>query len=556
MKGFVFFSLLCFLTRANGNDLFEKFLDSKQILIPIGYSFQKNLKNHQFNAYELARIKKIENKDIFIVQTSKRTLKVHFDDIRIYRKIEDVRSLNERDFVFIKKSQFYYKGSLIKGMKGRYIGNIHRYQGIDNRILENNHNVDNLYVRASFNEVLRGNCKYKNLIKKNRWSLKQSTMPQYSQGPIGICYAYAGIQLIDFYNRYHGNQRDFFKINKPFLGNAVYLGMKSRINRKTRGRIGALMKDDTISSGRTSDILEAGRRYGYCKDSVIQSSINRFLNNEKIKLSTREFYFLTTHFFEIFNVEAEFLKDTENLSLGAMVNRLVSKIKNIEYRETIDSIWEDYSYSKYARTSPILIENINKKSLEKLISKFLLSKDYVGFLDKVFSKCNKPENRIKFYLPRPTHLRFKKYHSNQDIMNIISNELNKINSTGLGISYCSIVLSKGTSFKGIPSGDRANPGRCGNHASIIIGQRMRAGSCQYLLRNTWGFTGCNTYNSSWECKRDGKGRESGVWIDANALASSIYGMDYFKAKNGHKDSKGKKVQKMKFDKMMEDLRNK
>ena len=279
------------------------------------------------------------------------------------------------------------------------------------------------------------------------------------------------------------------------------------------------------------------------------------MKGKKVNLSTQEFYFITTYFFETFFVEAKDLNQFEGLHIKKIVDLLIEKIKDEDFRANLDGIWEDYAFSKYNRHKPISISTLNKKSIEVLVSKFIENNDYIGFLDNVFKDCNKKENIIKFNLPKPTHLKFKRNNSIKDILKIINNELSKSDSTGLGISYCSAVLRKGGKEFKLSKYDPRSRG-CGNHASIIIGQRMRAGRCQILLRNTWGFTGCSKYNSKWECQLDKEGKENGVWVDGMKLSSSIYALDFFKAKNKEKRSGNYNSQRMKFENMMKALRKK
>ena len=86
---------------------------------------------------------------------------------------------------------------------------------------------------------------------------------------------------------------------------------------------------------------------------------------------------------------------------------------------------------------------------------------------------------------------------------------------------------------------------------------MRGGKCQYLLRNTGGFLGCDTgykYSGDWECQFDGPGKESGIWIDAKKLASAIFQLEYFNAPPTSEENSKFKGQKMKFNNMMNILR--
>jgi hypothetical protein len=118
------------------------------------------------------------------------------------------------------------------------------------------------------------------------------------------------------------------------------------------------------------------------------------------------------------------------------------------------------------------------------------------------------------------------------------------------ISYCAAILTDAS----YPGTDRSgkgkhcppsahSPGDTG-HASLLIGRRAAdGGSCQYLVRNSWGAdcsgpklhslpggakpgsvvqrTG-DIYAPQWKCE-NGKGD---IWIDADALANSVFSVSY------------------------------
>jgi hypothetical protein len=82
----------------------------------------------------------------------------------------------------------------------------------------------------------------------------------------------------------------------------------------------------------------------------------------------------------------------------------------------------------------------------------------------------------------------------------------------VGISYCSALLESGPEWKKNLSQteDFFRAPDCRFHASIVVGKRQKNGSCQFLIRNSWG-TDCGAYAKNWECE---KGQ---IWIDADAL---------------------------------------
>lgn len=64
------------------------------------------------------------------------------------------------------------------------------------------------------------------------------------------------------------------------------------------------------------------------------------------------------------------------------------------------------------------------------------------------------------------------------------------------------------------------------HASMLLGRRMNAGRCQYLLRNTMGRSFCPegiVKANGWQCDS----KSGGVWINAKELFEATFEISYF-----------------------------
>lgn len=57
-----------------------------------------------------------------------------------------------------------------------------------------------------------------------------------------------------------------------------------------------------------------------------------------------------------------------------------------------------------------------------------------------------------------------------------------------------------------------------DHAVVLVGQRLKQGRCQWLIRNSAG-NACKRgkYDKAWECVWDTRGDEIGVWVDRSAI---------------------------------------
>ena len=128
-------------------------------------------------------------------------------------------------------------------------------------------------------------------------------------------------------------------------------------------------------------------------------------------------------------------------------------------------------------------------------------------------------------LPRLTIKGKRDLKDPMKLYKLMTKQLNRKKSTGMGISYCAKVLKK-PQYVGFIGRRTSIDSKCGNHASLVVGKRARGGKCQFLVRNTWG----NSCRYKWECERNKKGKEEGIWIDAEALINNIYELQYFKPK--------------------------
>ncbi|WP_198295935.1 hypothetical protein [Bacteriovorax sp. Seq25_V] len=62
----------------------------------------------------------------------------------------------------------------------------------------------------------------------------------------------------------------------------------------------------------------------------------------------------------------------------------------------------------------------------------------------------------------------------------------------------------------------------GRHASSIVARKFneKTGSCEYLLRNSWG-TDCYSYDDSYKCE------DGNIWIPGEYMTQAIYGVQYY-----------------------------
>lgn len=388
---------------------------------------------------------------------------------------------------------------------------------------------DQVLPHDSINELNVPECSRKNVL--YFWN-EAYNMPQYNQGPDGICYAYAGIQLIDMYRVVY---QDGQKGKQIELSNAVMAGLLSRAYQMKVQR--QVAKVETLAGGFSANVVEALKYYGMCSPETINNSLAKFYK-DKGSVDPQKFYFLTLYFITYDGP-------------GGLKNKVQAKSqfrKSISKKEAEEAAAETFKSIKKSKMDKWLsgMENdVEMEAITDALMPYLMNEDYVAFLQDVFADCMKDPNK-EFYkgIPPTRHCDMDDLKDPRKVYDIISGELdrprikiasqgkgfpqvgiskNESGSTGLGISYCAKVV-RNRNFKGLKK-DRTGftTDNCGNHASIIVGKRARGGRCQFLVRNTWG----NSCGYDWECEKNQQGQEEGFWVDAEALVDNIYKLDYF-----------------------------
>lgn len=334
-------------------------------------------------------------------------------------------------------------------------------------------------------------------------------IPVYDQDGIGSCYSYAASVLMDFHrlkNGYGG------------LSNPLWLALK---HTQDEG-------DESIEGGRIKDTINEVRKVGICKDDIVNRALDRALNENNI--SHAQFMDIVELMYELWDKE-------ENVTAGDVYNDAMSQCHSGAGSITVP-LYEQI-------TRPFKKKN---GDIGKIIPE--------AFLDDLFAEC-KGENVKKPAIPKSKTSCEKCTDSEMDekIKGLLSG------GQPVGISYCASVLYD-DDYEGINSSrngsygwfadtrsERVNHEKdkekkdgttiegCGRHASVIVGSRNIGGTCQYLLRNSWGSTSysdhasclCETSKGVYEdCRhRDGKPNKVGCWIDADELTANTYKLTHF-----------------------------
>lgn len=323
-------------------------------------------------------------------------------------------------------------------------------------------------------------------------------MPLYSQGSTGICYAYAAIEMVDYWRETFG-----LKITKKMaLSSPVYAALLTR-------KMFTDLKETTLTGGTVGMALKAIKKYGMCRDDIVQKSMKKF--TKKHDLDQRKFLEIISKFFLLY-----------------------PKFEDKLTRFGLEKLWK-YMKNIFKNEEGKIDKNIDYGKIYKELVPHITNGTMVSFLGSVLKECQK---KTSIYLNSKKIPNFKTVYLRGPSFDIVKKDfsmsLNMKKAQPIAISYCSKML-RDKNYKGtVVHPDKSFGGQkvpkskdCGPHASVIIGKKKIEGKCNYLIRNTWG-SGCDQYD--WKCKMNAYGEAVGIWVPEDALFSNLMSYTFFDLK--------------------------
>jgi len=312
-------------------------------------------------------------------------------------------------------------------------------------------------------------------------------VPNLDQGPVGICYAHAAATLMDIYRDIHVP-----KFSKRIgLSNPQYTALLYKMDH----RGGYQGKTNTLDGGFAQKAIDSVRKYGMCRFDVIDRAMKNFSGENQI--STRDWYAFSEWFIEFYDKRAQ-----RELQRAMNKSKALKEIfSRYTKRKRIENF---YKYADFAK-------------IYESMKPYLLTGDYKDYAKDVFGQCFKKEN---IYLTSKKLPKVIKHSGLTGKAKRVIQQLDQKNP--VGITYGADILRGGT--KWYHDIKYFFMGR--NHQSVIVGKRVRRGKCEFLLKNSWG----NYCKYSWKCQKDPKGRELGIWINADTLMTSSSDIFYFDLK--------------------------
>lgn len=310
-------------------------------------------------------------------------------------------------------------------------------------------------------------------------------MPIHDQDGLGICFAETGAQLFDSLLNQHGVTHPRTSSLHAALLTKLNFSDPSQASRSNNGG---------IDGGDACATVRGLSSSGACS----HESYLRFLNTGWPKASVGQLYDLY---------------ETHRQALEA-------ELKSKKLQKEID---QTVSRHAFALMDGILATcSPNRPSVVKLptfdeLGRILQEGSFPSLARGVFGSDCQPKDKFRAPFEITCQAIGTYGYSSREMRPVLQRRLLQHltqgkTATPVGISYCSALLESGPEWKKNLSQteDFFRAPDCRFHASIVVGKRQKNGSCQFLIRNSWG-TDCGAYAKNWECE---KGQ---IWIDADAL---------------------------------------
>lgn len=334
------------------------------------------------------------------------------------------------------------------------------------------------------------NCSPLNLVTEKNSPFQK--MPVYDQDGLGICYAYAAAQLIDYELMKKGKKG---RTVHPLWGALKYADVKNQ---------------SAISIGTTYHTVDAILKAGNCQYETFNNALSQWTKKANA-------------------TEIEVMGLVEKLA--AVLPKASANQVDAIIQQTIEE------HNNYCAGNPTWDQLMPElKSLSTMTSKEMLS-------GLVLPVCKKTTS---ISVPSP---RFASPSQDEDWGPTMASKLDEI-KTPLAISYCARALYD-ESFDGVDRKTASNPLRtrphCSEHESIIVGKKEIGGKCHFLLRNTWG-SGFHKSNANRKClcknrktgkyiddcedstHNDGQNIVEACWVSEDVFNKNAFGMTYLQEK--------------------------
>jgi hypothetical protein len=384
-------------------------------------------------------------------------------------------------------------------------------------------------------------CKYRNLMEDNWLKLRNQVrttdrfvdMPAYDQGRTGTCYAFAAMQLVDYWRQ----SRGFMPEPRLTLASPIHMAMVYKSAQQELG---------DLDGGLIFDAVLALRKHGLCPKNIVNRDLRDFIGKELggFKETGDETGAMIEEDIVFTELTQGFIVQQTG-TYGGDGNYNTLDPKAVTFQQYLS-----YTKSKSQRPS---IRKMDEKTLRRIYDafmKYFAEGNYVGFVNNVLKSCDKRKGKISLMdnMPKPRDFEVGDY---EDLINkgMVSNTkeymsyrknqygemirslLNRQNAPAVGIAYCSSVLESPGTSQLSAKGDIKKD--CGGHASIIVGKRENKGRCEYLLKNSWNSPeicrvqhGCIYREVKNPKTGESYKEEVGTWVSEDDILNNLWFISY------------------------------
>lgn len=275
--------------------------------------------------------------------------------------------------------------------------------------------ISNLYGNDSCKNVNLtlekkwGRAAFKKTGVNTRWNSAFKQMPLYDQGATGICYAYAAIQLTDYWRQTRG-----IRITREIsLSSPIYAALLTRQLKE-----GFYFGEKDISGGDIADGIASIKHYGMCRDDIIQGVVDEYAKSKSID-------------------QREFTEILESLFVNFPGNP--RRIQRMSRKK----IWNKYINKKFSFYQGSKIKNDGKiAKIFKKVAPYIENGNIVTLMDDLFKICKNPRSIYigTKNLPDPQERLIMK-HKITAQKRFMRELLNRKNAQPIGIGYCSEFLT-------------------------------------------------------------------------------------------------------------------
>jgi hypothetical protein len=401
-------------------------------------------------------------------------------------------------------------------------------------------------------------------------------IPIYDQDGDGLCYAYTSAQMIDYYN---------FKKNPDHkLTSAHWLAfahkyknhkhMSKFLNRATSPRrVFGIAEPNQLGYSDINLALKDIEDVGICDEEIVKEGIAKFKKTNK--LNDDEFLYLFNIFHknvkekrkadahfddklitEIFHESLkELIMQRESDLTDPLLGREDSSLtdEELELRYSKDRKIKDLEslYICEANGSPSGEAQELYSSIKSIFNFEKRNKQLELLKENIFADCFKEGAKKAVEVPSFRHVG-ELWASNKKILRTMDEALDKRQEPA-AIGYCAKALNSpdfqppvdmtvgGLKPRIMRLTSSENVKKCSPHYSMVVGRRQKAGSCQYMIRNTYG---SHFWSTTMDCTCENKNKEQfdctyqshgdqdvmvlGCWIPGEKLAENTFTVTAFK----------------------------